>query len=78
MALPGLDLKLIKDLLSSIVAMWTLCLITAGGFAGLQQIEISKIGRGLECHVKLEPDMLKGDFPSTARKYCIQGGSFLG
>lgn len=43
--------------------MWTLYLIMAGGFAGLQQIEIGKIG--LECHVKPEPDMMKGDFAST-------------
>lgn len=77
MTLPGLDLKLIKDLLSSVVALWTLYLVTTGGFAGLWQIEISKIGRGLECHVKPEHDMMKGeDFPS--RENCFQGGSFLG
>lgn len=71
MTIPGLDLKFMKDLLSSIVAMWTLHLVIAGAFAGLQQIEISKIGRGLECHAKLEPYMLE------AQKYCFQGAAFL-
>lgn len=66
MTVPGLDLKLVKGLLSSTVTMWTLYLIIAGAFAGFHQIEISKIGRGLECHAKLEPYMLKEeDFPST-------------
>lgn len=74
--LPGLNLKLLKDLLHSIVSLWTLYLIIAGWFAAFSKQKLAKLAEALSATWSLNQICWKEIF--LAQKYCFQGGSFLG